>query len=135
MWASLEFYKETYLKGDSPLIPDTSYPRWEQQARNTINWRNVEVVEISDKLKMCTCAVAELLYKQHLSQLITVSSDGSVQLPVNGYSNDGFSVNYLDILKNYRDMPKALFHKEVKDTILEYLQFTEYHQAFVFRGM
>lgn len=91
-WVDLDYYKNDFLLGRSPLISDTDFPFYERKAETRINWRHVEIDDPKDNLKQCVCEVAELIYKK--------ASDAAIQ-----------------------------------DVIQQYLAHTEYHNAFVYRGL
>lgn len=74
-WVDLEYYKEKYLFGDAPLIPDKSFPRWINEAEIFINWRKVTVENPTDKLKNCVCEVAEYLYKNKDNPNVVTEAD------------------------------------------------------------
>jgi len=120
MWATLDFYHNEYLLGDSPLIPDTSFPRWEQSARKRIDRRNV-VDEPTEELRQCVCAVSEALFTQAQSESLSA---------VSGFSNDGYSNTFFDQRKEKKD-----FDKRVNAIIANHLDGTEWWNALVFQGV
>ena len=139
MWATLEWYHDEYLKGDTAIIPDASFARWEQEARMRINWQNIpeDEVIIIDRLSMCVCAVAEKLYTFSVANQFRASdgdSDDS-QLPVSSFSNDGYSVSFIDTMKGYRGMSQSNQDAEINAIIRRFLAYTALHNLFVFRGV
>ena len=87
------YYSGAYLAGAEPLIPEADFPHWEKQAELEIDaltrGRIASLGATPDKVKDCTCAVAELLYKADAQEqgYITQGLSG----PVTSWSNDGQS--------------------------------------------
>ena len=44
-WTTLNFYKNSFLHGDTPLIPDASFLRWESRAVETINTKRINFAD------------------------------------------------------------------------------------------
>ena len=93
-YVELTYYKEGYLLGKNQAVPDPEFGFWEKQARaelDTYTFGRLEANNnlITDKVKDCTCAIAELLYKAH-----TLSESNMAQGIVGAltsWSNDGNS--------------------------------------------
>lgn len=96
MFTDYTYYTEEFLLGDDPVIPATSFPKWEKQAAITIDaethGRASAMTVIPDALKGCTCAVAELLYKA--DQVEGNSLSQGIVGVLTSYSNDGQSGTY-----------------------------------------
>lgn len=67
MYADYEFYTSEYLLGKAPTVPEESFPYWEREARMQIDsytfGRIGSLPESPEEVKLCTCAVAEVLYQ------------------------------------------------------------------------
>ena len=67
MYADYEFYTSGYLLGKSPVVPEESFLYWEREARAQIDLytfgRVKTMPEPPEEVKLCTCAVAEVLYQ------------------------------------------------------------------------
>ena len=67
MYADYEFYTSEYLLGKAPTVPEESFPYWEREARMQIDsytfGRIESLPELPEEVKLCTCAVAEVLYQ------------------------------------------------------------------------
>lgn len=94
MYVDLTYYKEGYLLGRAQAVLDQEFAFWEKQARTEIDAYTFGRLEadnslITDKVKDCTCAIAELLHKAH-----TLSESNMAQGiagPLASWSNDGNS--------------------------------------------
>ena len=120
MWATLDFYHNEYLLGDSPLIPNAAFPRWEQSARVTINRRRIELEEIPDYLKQCTCEVAEALFTQ---------SQAPKAGELKSESNAGYSWTATP------GQETREFNSNIRGIIIKHLAGTELHNYFVCSGV
>lgn len=94
MYADYAYYVSGYLLGKSPAVPEDVYPFWEKQARAEIDAYTFGRISrdetlVSERVKDCTCAVTELLYKAGSisEQAIAAGAAG----PLVSYSNDGES--------------------------------------------
>lgn len=108
-YADYQYYLSDYLYGSpEAVIPEESFQRWEKQAELEIDsctHGRVSALEvIPDKVKDCTCAIAELFYKAH------IQAEGSVSMglagPLASWSNDGQSGTV--------DLSQSIFTKEGK---------------------
>lgn len=97
MYADCRYYEEEYLMGASPAVPEKDFRFWEKQARREIDARTFNRIRtneglITEDVKDCTCAIAELLYKANsLSE--QALQDGAAG-PLSSYSNDGESGSF-----------------------------------------
>lgn len=94
MYADYDYYTEKYLLGKSPAIPAGDFLFWEKQAREEIDRHTfgrliADPGLISEKVKDCSCALAELLYRANsvAQQALNEGAAG----PLASYSNDGES--------------------------------------------
>ena len=124
MYADYRYYTEGYLLGKSPAVPEEIFPYWEKQARNQIEQYTFGRISadsdlISEKVKDCTCELAEFLY-----QADSVSQHGiqdGAAGPISSYSNDGESASF-DLSRSvYTEDGKS---KKVKEIIYRYLSNT-----------
>lgn len=96
-YADYAYYVSEYLAGREPPVPNTDFPYWEKQARREIDaWTFGRLQKnpalITDDVKDCTCAIAELLYKAD-SVMEQARADGAAGI-LASYSNDGESGTY-----------------------------------------
>lgn len=94
MYVDLAYYKEGYLLGRTQAVPDQEFAYWEKQARTELDACTFGRLEadnslITDKVKDCTCAIAELLYKAHTLSEANVAQ--GIAGPLASWSNDGNS--------------------------------------------
>lgn len=94
MYADYGYYTDGYLMGKDPAVPEKEFPFWEKQAREvieiyTFGRLTADSNLITDKVKDCSCAIAELLYKADsvAQQALNEGAPG----PLASYSNDGES--------------------------------------------
>ena len=129
-----DYYKNEYLLGRAPVIPDGQFAYWEREAIVEIDHRRVlsDVDDAPDYLANCVCEVAEFLYSRFKAMNAT---DGEQQGPVSSFSNDGYSVHYVDVNKALREMTALDFSSTIKSTVAKWLFGTEYHNTIVFRGV
>ena len=93
-YTDYSYYVEYYLLGRSPAVSEEDFPFWEKQAEKELDkytfgrLRSDESL-ISDDVKDCACAIAELLYK---SDKASFSADSrGLAGPLVSWSNDGES--------------------------------------------
>lgn len=94
MYVDLTYYTEGYLLGRAPAVPEGEFAYWEKLARAEIDAYTFGRLEadsslVTNKVKDCTCSIAELLYKSH-----TLSESNMAQGiagPLTSWSNDGNS--------------------------------------------
>ena len=94
MYADYTYYSKEYLLGKSPAVPEEKFLFYEKQAREVIDKRTFDRLVpnpgfVSNKVKDCVCAIAELLYKADTvsQQALNEGAAG----PLASYSNDGES--------------------------------------------
>jgi hypothetical protein len=46
-WTNWQFYKNSYRKGEEPVIPEQSFERWELQAVTALNRRNIRFNDVN----------------------------------------------------------------------------------------
>lgn len=68
MYADYEYYKDLYLLGREPVIPEEEFPFWEKQAgleldRQTFGRIRGKDNLITEAVKDCACGLAELYYR------------------------------------------------------------------------
>ena len=149
MLVDYEFYINEFLFGDTPLIPEHSFPRLAQRAWEHINFKNIEIspeitydilvdnngyilTDITDKILavkgnskyfknilFCICAVAEILFEQG-----NVPKAGQI---ISG-SNDTESWKISEI-KDF-----TLFESRIQTEIFKYLWNTKYWNSFGYIG-
>lgn len=93
-YADYPYYINGYLIGKSPSVPEEAFPFWEKQAekeldRVTFGRLKADPGLVSDDVKDCACAIAELLYKADKASS-SVDSRGLAG-PLVSWSNDGES--------------------------------------------
>ncbi len=102
-----EYYLIEYSLGQVALIPLDTFPLWERKAvaeLNVITFGRLEKAEITNKIKMCVCEAAELIYKVEQRQDILSEN------------NDGYSVTYSKpkaTSLSIRDIAKAYLPPEL----------------------
>lgn len=93
-YADYSYYETGYLLGRSPAVSEEDFPFWENQAEKeldkyTFGRLRADESLISDDVKDCACAIAELLYK---SDKASFSADSrGLAGPLVSWSNDGES--------------------------------------------
>lgn len=97
MYIEYQYYEEKYLLGKEPVIPGTEFAFWEKQARMIIDERTFDRIKkdeklLSDKVRDCTCAIAEVLYRSE--QITQNSVNQGVAGVMTSYSNDGQSASF-----------------------------------------
>ncbi len=95
-YADYAFYASGYLLGKSPAVPEPEFVFWEKQAEREIDrltfGRLRRGASVTDEVRECVCAVAELLYKAH-SVSEQAYQEGAAGV-LTSYSNDGQSGTY-----------------------------------------
>jgi hypothetical protein len=127
MWADWNFYTTEYLKGDTPLIPEQSWERWEESARNRINHRNVQYATADDvprEVKMYVCFAAEKLFK---AEQIEGQTGGGF---VKSYSNKAVSKTFSDKIAN---IDRAT-NNEISAKASDYIKTPVLQNLFIFGG-
>lgn len=88
------YYKDGYLLGKAPAVPDKEFMFWERLAEKEIDTytynrirRNTSLISV--EVKECTCAIAELLYKADM--LAENGLKEGMAGAMTSYSNDGQS--------------------------------------------
>lgn len=93
MYADYEFYTSEYLLGKAPTVPEESFPYWEREARMQIDsytfGRIGSLPESPEEVKLCTCAVAEVLYQADKAK--AEQQESGLAGPLASWSNDGQS--------------------------------------------
>lgn len=93
MYADYEFYTSEYLLGKAPTVPEESFPYWEREARMQIDsytfGRIESLPELPEKVRLCTCAVAEVLYQAGKAK--SEQQESGLAGPLASWSNDGQS--------------------------------------------
>jgi len=97
MYADYPYYSSGYLQGKSPAVPETEFLFWEKQARREIDRYTFERIKannslLTEEVKDCTCAIAELLYKAN--SLSEAAVKDGVAGAMTSYSNDGQSASF-----------------------------------------
>lgn len=97
MYIEYQYYEDEYLLGKEPVIPEKEFDFWEKQARMLIDERTFDRIKkdkklLSDKVRDCTCAIAEVLYRSE--QITQNSVNQGVAGVMTSYSNDGQSASF-----------------------------------------
>ena len=119
-WVDWQFYKTEYRMNMNTAIPESDFPFWEKQARSKINRIHIELVDVPEYLKECTCEVAEYLYQRNEAN----NPDN-----IKSFSNDGYSETYVDQSKT--QLEEHIGNREI---ITRHLSGTELHNDFIFTG-
>ena len=97
MYVDYEYYTSGYLLGKKPTVPEGEFCFWEKQARGVIDMHTFGRLTsdpslVSDKVKDCACAIAELFYRANSvsEQALSEGAPG----PLASYSNDGESGSF-----------------------------------------
>lgn len=121
MYADYVYYASGYLLGKSPAVPEEEYDFWEKQARAEIDaytfgriGRNEQL--ISEKVKDCTCAIAELLYKA--DSVSEQAREAGAAGPLVSYGNDGESGTFDTGQSKYTETGKKA---EIRRLLYQYL--------------
>lgn len=128
MYADYSDYEREYLLGRSPAIPDEVFPYWEKQARSEVDRYTFDRLNghpelVSDKVKDCTCELAELLYQADSTAQQALQQGGAG--PLASYSNDGESGTFDLSQSNYTESGKQakireIIHRHLGNTGLLY---------------
>lgn len=94
MYADYDYYITGYLLGKSPAVPEKLFSYWEKQARTEIDALTCGRLQdnpplVSENVKDCVCAVAELMYKA--DSISEQAFQEGAAGPLSSYSNDGES--------------------------------------------
>lgn len=128
MYAEYTYYISEYLLGKAPAVPDESFLFWEKQARAEVDAYTFgrlrrEESKITNEVKDCVCAIAELLYKADSvsEQAIEAGAAG----PLVSFSNDGESGTFDTGQSKYTESGKKaeikrLIHQHLGNTGLLY---------------
>lgn len=122
VYADKEFYLNEFLLGRTAIIPDDDILYWLRKASSRINRKNIEIDEIPDYLKNCTCEVAEALFLDSEKKFIGMMPSSQ---SVGEYSKNSPS--------DSRQERKEL-ESEINRIINDWLVETKLHNLFVFRG-
>jgi len=120
LWVTWIFYKDKYLRGRNPTIPEQGFNFWSEQAETMINHRHVEVDRPPDYLKKCVCAVAEILF---------IQEQGAKPGELVSESNANYSWKAAEAEK------QSDVSAKIRSTINKYLAGTPLHNEFVYRGV
>lgn len=122
-YAEIEFYKDSYLLGRAPKIPDAEFPYWVMLASGEIRQRTFGradgMADIPGEIRMCCCEVAEKLY------LVDSAKDANGMV-LQSFSNDGESGTY-----KADDMSEAGVRRAVSGIIRKWLL----HTGFLYCGV
>lgn len=120
MYADYEFYTSGYLLGKFPVVPEESFPYWEREARMQIDsytfGRIGSLPESPEEVKLCTCAVAEVLYQADKAK--AEQQESGLAGPLSSWSNDGQS-GTVDLSNS--TLTETGKMKEVRRRIAQYL--------------
>ena len=99
MYADFPYYRDFFLLGRAPVVPEEVFQFWSKQAGIEIDRRTFyrlrrNPAQVPEAVRDCTCAVAELMYRADLMQ-VSMEAEGMTGV-VTSYSNDGESAT-LDI--------------------------------------
>lgn len=124
MYADYDYYISGYMLGNSPAVPEEVFPYWEKQARSQIDRYTHERIStdlslVSEKVKDCTCEIAELLYQADI--VVQQGIEEGAAGPVASYSNDGQSASFDLSRSAYTEEGKS---KKIKEIIYRYLSNT-----------
>jgi len=92
-YADYQYYVDSFLDGGDPVVPADQFAHWERQAEleiDALTFGRIAALEVlPDKVKDCTCAVTELLYKAN-DYTASYQAQGLAG-PLESWSNDGQS--------------------------------------------
>ena len=93
-YADYSYYETGYLLGRSPVVSEEDFPFLEKQAEKemdkyTFGRLRADESLVSDDVKDCACAIAELLYKADKASYAADSN--GLAGPLVSWSNDGES--------------------------------------------
>lgn len=120
-YADFSYYSSEYLLGKSPVIPEETFLYWEKQARLILNQHtfdrlvlNSELVD--DRVRDCTCELAELLYQSDCIMQQATKQGGTGIL--SSFSNDGESGTF-DLSQS--DYTKEGKKEKIREILFRYL--------------
>lgn len=121
MYADYNYYTSEYLLGKVPAVLDAEFLFWEKQARREIDRYTFDRIKadsslLTDNVKDCTCAIAELLYKAN--SLSEAAARDGVAGVMTSYSNDGQSASFDASQSIYTESGKRA---EIKRLVYLYL--------------
>lgn len=121
MYADYKYYTKGYLLGKFPAVPKEDFKYWEKQAgveidARTFNRLKADKSLVTDAVRDCTCAIAELLYKA--DKLSEQSLQEGAAGALVSYSNDGESGTFDSKESVYTESGKK---KEIQRLIYKYL--------------
>ena len=116
MYADYEYYKNGYLVGREPVIPEGIFAFWEKQAgreidKHTFGRLNGHTEFINDWVKDCASELAELLYQADSVSQQALQQGGAGLL--SSYSNDGESGTFDLSQSSYTEEGKARKMREI----------------------
>lgn len=118
MYADYEFYTSEYLLGKTLVVPEETFLYWEREARAQVDrytfGRVKSMSEPPEEIKLCTCAVAEVLYQADSVSHQALEQGG----PIASYSNDGESASFDLSRSEWTPEGKA---KKIREIIYRYL--------------
>lgn len=121
MYIEYQYYEDEYLLGKKAVIPEDEFEFWEKQARMIIDERTFDRIKksknlLNDKVRDCTCAIAEVLYRSE--QIAQNSVNQGVAGVMTSYSNDGQSASFDISQSKYTESGKKA---EINRLIKSYL--------------
>lgn len=118
MYADYEFYTSVYLLGKAPAVPEGAFLYWEREARARIDLytfgKAKSMPDPPEEVKLCTCAVAEVLYHADSVSQQALEQGG----PLSSYSNDGESASFDLSRSEWTPEGKT---KKIREIIYRYL--------------
>lgn len=122
VFADVDFYTNEYLLGRAEIIPLAEFLFWARRASERINRNKIELVNIPDELRHCTCEVAEAFFVDSEKQFMAMTPSQSV----GAYSKGAIGNLQQD---------RSSFESGVSDIIRHWLSGSELHNTFVYRGI
>lgn len=120
MYADYNYYLNEYLLGKVPAVPEEVFPYWEREARAQVDrytfGRVKSMSEPPEEIKLCTCAVAEVLYQA--DKVKSEQQENGLAGPLASWSNDGQS-GTVDLSSS--TVTETGKMKEVRRLIAQYL--------------
>lgn len=115
-YADYDYYETGYLLGKAPAVPDTVFLFWEKQARIFVDAYTFGRLKdnsglVTDEVRDCVCAIAELLYKADSVSEQALQAGGAG--PLSSYSNDGESGTF--------DLSQSMYTESGKKTAVQNL--------------